>query len=322
MKPCLALSFILASACATPQLAHTVTEVAATASHRVASSIVAVITHSPAGVHHYTAGAVLPHPVNPVAPGSAIAPIAYICLLSLTTVVAGSPVGPHSLEKRQTTVKFPSRTDEFLPKTLDCVSLTTVDMIVLGFTVLDVANNPILVTTVSGRPRPNTFFSRDWELSVAAGQSYSIFDIVETGPNFAEVEEQSCRLRTACGVQKAVVTGVPQLPHHRLFTYSVATVNTSVAPVPYQNVDVAAPVVKEAAVPEKVYTHAVVSVEVPPSTEMLPALSRPHVCPTDPPWLESPRPSWRPTLCPLVYGDRDPEYENCRSSLNFVKSRK
>ena len=106
-----------------PQLAHTVTEMAAIASQRVASNIVAVITHSPAGVHHYTAGAVLPHPVNPVAPGSAIAPIAYICLLSLTTV----------------------------------------DMTVLGFTVLDVANNPILVTTVSGRPRPNTFFSRDWE---------------------------------------------------------------------------------------------------------------------------------------------------------------
>ena len=84
-----------------PQLAHTVTEMAATASQRVASNIVAVITHSPAGVHHYTAGAVLPHPVNPVAPGSAIAPIAYICLLSLTTV----------------------------------------DMTVLGCTVLDVANN-------------------------------------------------------------------------------------------------------------------------------------------------------------------------------------
>ena len=236
-----------------PQLAHTVTEMAATASHRVASNIVAVITHSPAGVHHYTAGAVLPHPVNPVAPGSAIAPIAYICLLSLTTV----------------------------------------DMTVLGFTVLDVANNPILVITVSGRPRPNTFFSRDWELSVAAGQSYSIFDIVETGPNFAEVEEQACRLRTACKVQQAVVTGAPhtleqgaQLPHHRLFT------------------------------------HAVVPVEVPPSTEMLPVLSSPPVCPTDPPWLESPRPSWRPTLCPLVYGDRDPEYENYKSSLNFVKSRK
>ena len=81
-----ALSFILASACVRPQLAHTGAEMAATASHRVASNIVAVTTHSPAGVHHYTAGAVLPHPVNPVAPGSAIAPIACICLLSLTTV--------------------------------------------------------------------------------------------------------------------------------------------------------------------------------------------------------------------------------------------
>ena len=137
MKPCLALSFIVANACATPQLAHTVTEVAATASHRVASNTVAVITHSPAGVHHYTAGAVLPHPVNPVAPGFAIAPIACICLLSLTTV----------------------------------------GMTVLGFTVLDVAE----VTQIP----------------------------VETGPNFAEVEEQACRLRTACKVQQAVVTGAP-----------------------------------------------------------------------------------------------------------------
>ena len=68
MKPCLALSFILASACARPQLAHTVAEMATTASHRVAPNIVGATTHSPAGAHHYTAGAVVPHPVNYVAP--------------------------------------------------------------------------------------------------------------------------------------------------------------------------------------------------------------------------------------------------------------
>ena len=142
-------------------------------------------------------------------------------------------------------------------------------MIVLVFIVLDVANNPIQVTTVSGRPHPNTFFPGDWDLSGAAGRIYSIFDIVETGPNFAEVEEQACRLRTACEVEQAVVSGAPLLPHHRLFTHSGATVNTSVAPVVYHNVDVAAPVAVEAAVPVKIYTHAVPSVEVPPSTEML-----------------------------------------------------
>ena len=165
-------------------------------------------------------------------------------------------------------------------------------MVVLMLIVLDVANTHTLVTTVSGRPRPNTFFPGDWDLSGAAGRIYSIFDIVETGLNFAGVEEQSCRLRTACEVEQAVVSGAPQLPHHRLFTishashtvaytvphgptqllpwiYSVATVNTSVAPVAYHNVDVAAPVAVEAAVPVKVYTHAVPSVGVPPSTEML-----------------------------------------------------
>ena len=189
MKPFVALSFILASACVRPQLAHTSAEMAATASHRVASNIVAVTTHSPAGVHHYTAGAVMPHPVNPVAPGSAIAPIACICLLSLTTV----------------------------------------GMTVLGFTVLDVAE----VTQIP----------------------------VETGPNFAEVEEQACRLRTACKVQQAVVTGAP----HTLEQ------GAQLPPVPY--------------------TYAVVPVETPPSTgmQMLSVLSRPPVCPTDPPWPKLPR---------------------------------
>ena len=72
MKPFVALSFILASACARPQLAHTVAGVAATASHGVAPNTVGATTHSvgpaPAGAHHYTAGAVVPHPVNYVAP--------------------------------------------------------------------------------------------------------------------------------------------------------------------------------------------------------------------------------------------------------------
>ena len=70
MKPFVALSFILASACTRPQLAHTVAEVAATASHRVAPNIVGATTHSSAGAHHYTAGAVVPHPVNHVAPSA------------------------------------------------------------------------------------------------------------------------------------------------------------------------------------------------------------------------------------------------------------
>ena len=70
MKPFVALSFILASACVRPQLAHTGAEMAATASHRVAPNIVGANTHSLAGAHHYTAGAVVPHPVNHVAPSA------------------------------------------------------------------------------------------------------------------------------------------------------------------------------------------------------------------------------------------------------------
>ena len=151
-----------------------------------------------------------------------MASITYICLLSLTSLVAGSPVGQHSLEKRQITVKFPSRTDEFLPRTLDGVSLTTVAMVVLMLIVLDVANTHTLVTTVSGRPRPNTFFPGDWDLSGAAGRIYSIFDIVEARLNFAGVEEQSCKLGTTCEVEQAVVNN----PFARL---AINTINSNLS---------------------------------------------------------------------------------------------
>ena len=151
-----------------------------------------------------------------------MASITCICLLSLISLMAGSPVGQHSLEKRQTTVKFPSLTDEFLPRTLDGVSLTTVAMVVLVLIVLDVANTHTLVTTVSGRSRPNTFFPGDWDLSGAAGRTYSIFDIVEAGLNFAGVEEQSCRLRTTCEVEQAVVNN----PFAR---FAINTINSNLS---------------------------------------------------------------------------------------------
>ena len=138
-------------------------------------------------------------------PTSRMAAITCICLLSLLSLVADSPAGQHSLEKRQTTVTFPSLTDEYLPRTLDGVSLTTVAMVVLVLIVLDVANTHTLVTTVSGRSRPNTFFPGDWDLSGAAGRIDNIIDIVEAGLNFAGVEEESCRLRTTCEVKRAVV---------------------------------------------------------------------------------------------------------------------
>ena len=114
MKPLVALSFILASACVRPQLAHTGAEMAATASHRVAPNIVGATTHSmgpaPAGAHHYTAGAVVPHPVNYVAPsapavfttGHQLAPVVtkHVHLVG-TSFVSGSatkipkPATPH-----------------------------------------------------------------------------------------------------------------------------------------------------------------------------------------------------------------------------------
>merc|ERR1712203_543937 len=104
---------------------------------------------------------------------------------SLLSLVAGSPAGQHSLEKRQTTVTFPSLTDEFLPRTLDGVSLTTVAMVVLVLIVLDVVGTLILATAVSGRSRSSTFFPGDWDLSGAAGRIYNSIDIVEAGLNFA-----------------------------------------------------------------------------------------------------------------------------------------
>ena len=68
---------------------------------------------------------------------------------------------------------FPSLTDEFLPRTLDGVSLTTVAMVVLVLIVLDVVGTLILATAVSGRSRSSTFFPGDWDLSGAAGRIYN-----------------------------------------------------------------------------------------------------------------------------------------------------
>merc|ERR1712217_18275 len=145
-----------------------------------------------------------------------------ICLLSLLSLVAGSPAGQHSLEKRQTTVTFPSLTDEFLPRTLDGVSLTTVAMVVLVLIVLDVVGTLILATAVSGRSRSSTFFPGDWDLSGAAGRIYNSIDIVEAGLNFAGVEEESCRLRTVCEIEQAAVNN----PFAR---FAINTINSNLS---------------------------------------------------------------------------------------------
>ena len=212
MKPCLALSFIVASACATPQLAHTVTEVAATASHRVAPNIVGATTHSPAGAHHYTAGAVVPHPVNHVAPsapavfttGHQLAPVVtkHVHLVG-TSFVSGSAT-PHA---------------------------------------------PISVPTVLKGSVPYNAPIVKGQIEVHRVQSHENIVKVPT-------------------------------PVHVDAPYSVH-VPTPVA---------GEPIIGRTPVP---YTHAVVPVEAPPSTEMqmLSVLSRPPVCPTDPPWPKLPRPS-------------------------------
>ena len=198
MKPLVALSFILASACVRPQLAHTVTEVAATASHRVAPNIVAVTTHSPAGVHHYTVGAVVPHPVNHVAPSAP----------ALSTT-GHQPATPHV---------------------------------------------PIPVPTV---------------------------------------------LKGSVPYNAPIVKG--QIEVHRVQNLGL---DERRAEVPCD-------------VPECQKT--IVKLEAPPSTEMqmLSVLSRPPVCPTDPPWPKLPRPSWRPRPRPEVRV-RELQIESCE--IRKVKS--
>ena len=87
-----------------------------------------------------------------------------------------TPIGrPHLSVPRLSlsSAAFPSLTDEFLPRTLDGVSLTTVAMVVLVLIVLDVVGTLILATAVSGRSRSSTFFPGDWDLSGAAGRIYN-----------------------------------------------------------------------------------------------------------------------------------------------------
>ena len=224
MKPFVALSFILASACAKPQLAHNVTEVAATASHRVAPYIVAVTTHSPAGVHHYTAGAVVPHPVNQVAPS---APAVF------TTGHQPAPVVTKHVHLVGTSFVSGSATKIPKPAT---------------------PHVPIPVPTV---------------------------------------------LKGSVPYNAPIVKG--QIEVHRV-----------------QNLDLDE---RRAEVPCDVpeCQKTVVKLEAPPSTEMqmLSVLSRPPVCPTDPPWPKLPRPSWRPRPRPEVRV-RELQIESCE--IRKVKS--
>merc|ERR1712241_1414032 len=140
-----------------------------------------------------------------------------ICLLSLLSLVAGSPVGQHSLEKRQTTVTFPMP-HEALPRTLDSVSLSTIAAVVLTLVVLDVVGTLILATVVTGRSSTIS----DWDLGGAAGRIYNSIDLVEAGLNFAGVEEQACRLRTICEVEQAAANN----PFARL---AINTINSNLS---------------------------------------------------------------------------------------------
>jgi len=140
-----------------------------------------------------------------------------ICLLSLLSLVAGSPAGQHSLEKRQTTVTFPM--PEALPRTLDGVSLTTVGLVVLALIVLDVVGTIVLANLVTGR---SSTISGDWDLRGAAGRIYNSIDLVEAGLDFAGVEEQACRLRTICEVEQAAANN----PFARL---AINTINSNLS---------------------------------------------------------------------------------------------
>merc|ERR1711974_68917 len=110
MRPFVALSFVLASAIAAPQyahgIAHAVAPVEATVSHGVAPNTVGATTHSvgpaPAGAHHYSAGAVVPHPVNYVAPPAPAPFTTATQAAGVTTVHQPAPVVTKQVHLGQT----------------------------------------------------------------------------------------------------------------------------------------------------------------------------------------------------------------------------
>merc|ERR1719251_146419 len=79
-----------------------------------------------------------------------MASITCICLLSLLSLVAGSPAGQHSLEKRQTTVTYANTLPEVFSSSVQAVvSLALVT--VIWFTLA-----PIFGLTVFGTRRSST----------------------------------------------------------------------------------------------------------------------------------------------------------------------
>jgi len=163
-----------------------------------------------------------------------------ICLLALLSLVAGSPTGQHSIEKRQTTVTFNGKYEDIHQLITNLVvaftfatAVVVVALPLFGYKLSLVTSalestSPTEEDSVRSDPTGGAFTNygappayEGYARSLASSLVSSI-DLVDAGLNFAGVEEQACRLRTICEVEQAAANN----PFARL---AINTINSNLS---------------------------------------------------------------------------------------------
>jgi len=153
-------------------------------------------------------------------------PLVLVASLALVSVAAA-----HSVEKRQTTVndwtsylveRFFTRAAS---RTVAGITLESVAGVVLILIALDLIFTFLLVggTAIGKRSYEDNSWSSWFGLSRMSGvmrNMYNSLDIVETGFNYMEIEDESCRMKTICELEAYAVS-------HPLASLAINTINSS-----------------------------------------------------------------------------------------------
>lgn len=153
-------------------------------------------------------------------------PLVLVASLALVSLAAA-----HSIEKRQTTVNsvlspLLRRFEGAVSRTLPGIDLGTVFTIVLVLIAIDVVGTLILAATV-GIAGKRSYEDNSWSswlglsgMTSAVRSVYNSLDIVETGFDYMEIENEACRMKTICELEAYAVK-------HPLASLAINTINSS-----------------------------------------------------------------------------------------------
>jgi len=133
----------------------------------------------------------------------------------------------HSVEKRETTV---SELLRFLPgvgdvsRTIAGISFETIGIIILAFIVLDIIGTLFFVGVASGRQLESSWYESLGMGTITgyARDVYNSIDLVDTAFNYMDIEDEECRLKTVCEMERYAV-------NHPLAKLAINTVNSNLS---------------------------------------------------------------------------------------------